>query len=96
MKERCPLSCSIFSQPVILTDGIAYEYSWIKKYLLEKDKSPITNQILSCVDGATYNVEYINGEPKFKDVYKSIKSIYIPEQNRFKHFELCDMQYALQ
>jgi hypothetical protein len=42
----CPLGWELMSDPVICSDGVAYERKNIEKWLLEHDTSPVTNEKL--------------------------------------------------
>lgn len=42
----CPITRQIFNNPVIIDDGFTYEKKWIKKWLKNNNKSPMTNQKL--------------------------------------------------
>lgn len=41
---QCPITLSTFHNPAIAADGHIYEYSWIKEWLRNSDRSPITQK----------------------------------------------------
>ena len=42
----CPITMTLMTEPVLLSDGFTYEKSAIEKWLSKHDKSPMTNGIL--------------------------------------------------
>lgn len=84
LSHKCPLSHKFIRKPAILTDGVMYEYEYIKKYLEQLDISPVTGEKLM----AECNSRFKTLNSKLIGIDVSAKTLYLPEENRFEYFPL--------
>ena len=85
LNQVCPITLEPITDLAILTDGYVYEYEMIRKHLLDKNTSPMTNEELSCKSRSVSNVR---SDGTWYNVTVSAKVLYLPEKNQFVHFEL--------
>ena len=73
----CPITLEIINNPVIIDDGITYEYYAIQQWLLHNDTSPITREKIVNKPILNYNIKNIIDIFKSSEIYQEYFSCQI-------------------